>query len=31
VSINVFNLVSGTYTLKAIYGTHICYATFQKL
>ncbi len=31
VSISVYDLPAGMYTIKLIYGNHICHATFQKL
>ncbi len=31
VTLNVANLVAGMYTMKVVYGNHICYAQFQKL
>src|SRR5205085_8430804 len=31
VTVDVGDLVAGTYTMKVIYGNSICYAMFQKL
>ncbi len=31
VSLNVSNLAAGHYTIRMVYGNHVCYANFQKL
>ena len=31
VTINVEQLLPGTYTMRVVYGTHVCYSQFQKI